>query len=203
MIEYIVPIFGEWNYGYRHGDWTYYFVKHRGIDLRCPLSTPIHQPADGVCYIKKSLKGGNELTINHDNGTTSYMAHISSYRVGNGQKAVRGEVIAYVGNTGIWTTGPHLHWHIYVNGQVDDPSKYFINNSINMVVKRLAEQQQKKLRDLLDGNVVVGYEVTTGKFYEIKNNQKEEFKEDVLIRRHFMAAGDKATFDEIPNKGGE
>ena len=200
MIEYIVPIYGEWNYGYRHNQWTWYGTRHRGIDISCPLSTPIHMPADGVCYIHKSFNGGNELTIIHDNGSKSYMAHISYYRIGDGQRVVQGEVIAYVGNTGFLTTGPHLHWHVYINGKIDDPSKYFTNNPINMAVKQLAEQQQKKLKDLFDGNVVVGYEVETGKFYEIKNNEKEEFEEKVLIRRLYMAAGNKATFDQIPNK---
>ena len=203
MISFDIPIKTDWRYGYRHGQRTWYGVRHRGIDLSCPKWTPIYAPASGtILNIKKSWKGGNELVIGHADDVVSYMCHIvdEGYRVGVREHVEPGQIIAYVGNTGALTTGAHLHWHIYIDGVVSDPALYFTNNNINMAVKNLADQQKKKLNDLLNGNVVVGYEVTTGKFYEIKDNKKEEFTEAELIRRHFMAAGNKATFDQIPNK---
>jgi murein DD-endopeptidase MepM/ murein hydrolase activator NlpD len=99
---------------------------HHGIDYAAPTGTPVHTVGDGVVVDKGYQKrgGGNYVKIKH-NGTysTSYM-HLSGYAKGIvvGKKVKQGELIGYVGSTGL-ATGPHLDFRFYRNGRAIDPLK--------------------------------------------------------------------------------
>lgn len=91
---------------------------HTGIDIAAPLGTPIHAAADGVISIAWLCGGyGNYVRIRHANGIATGYAHASRFARGiySGARVKAGQVIAYVGSTGL-STGPHLHYEVLVKG---------------------------------------------------------------------------------------
>ena len=97
---------------------------HTGVDLAAPNGTPI-VAADGGEVIQASYSGGygNSILIYHGGGFATFYAHMSGFAVGQGQMVKRGQVIGYVGTTG-WTTGPHLHFEVRINGAAQNPLGY-------------------------------------------------------------------------------
>ncbi|MBU1011740.1 MAG: M23 family metallopeptidase [Bacteroidetes bacterium] len=98
---------------------------HHGVDYAAPTGTPVHSIGDGVIVeMKRTREGGNQLKIKH-NGTysTAYL-HLSGYAKGIrvGKKVRQGELVAYVGSTGL-SSGPHLDFRFYRNGNAIDPLK--------------------------------------------------------------------------------
>ena len=96
---------------------------HHGVDFAAPVGTPIRTVGDGVIEVL-GYKGspGNMIRIKHsDRWTTVYM-HLQGFAPGlrNGQHVSRGQLIGYVGQTGL-STGPHLHFELWENGQYVDP----------------------------------------------------------------------------------
>ncbi|MDD3521275.1 MAG: M23 family metallopeptidase, partial [Actinomycetota bacterium] len=97
---------------------------HSGIDLAAASGTPI-VAADGGEVLQASYSGGYgySILIYHGGGFATFYAHMSGFAVGQGQMVKRGQVIGYVGTTG-WTTGPHLHFEVRVNGAPQNPLSY-------------------------------------------------------------------------------
>lgn len=97
---------------------------HQGMDFAAGTGTPVIAPADGVVVEARRWGGyGNWLRIRHSNGLESGYGHLSRYGSGirAGQRVSQGQVVAYVGSTGA-STGPHLHYEIWRNGQRINPS---------------------------------------------------------------------------------
>lgn len=96
--------------------------RHKGIDIRSSEGTPIRAVADGVVGIASDHYGayGRLITIQHENGMTSYYGHNSKNLVREGQQVEAGEVIALVGHTGN-ARGDHLHFELHKSGQPLDP----------------------------------------------------------------------------------
>ena len=100
---------------------------HEGLDFGARPGTPIYAPADGVViYSGKKPGFGNTLSIDHGYGLETIYAHAKSLNVKKGQQVKRGYLIAQVGNTG-YSTGPHLHYEIRVNGIPVDPLYYILD----------------------------------------------------------------------------
>ena len=105
-----------------------YTRLHGGADIGGAIGAPIYAVLDGkVTVAASSSSSGNHVRLDH--GTvdgealeTSYL-HMNSYIVGEGQTVRRGQLIGYVGNTGL-STAPHLHFSVYVNGANSDPAPY-------------------------------------------------------------------------------
>ena len=101
-----------------------YRKMHQGMDFAAGTGTPVLAPADGVVVEARRWGGyGNWLRIRHSNGLESGYGHLSRYGSGirAGQRVSQGQVVAYVGSTGA-STGPHLHYEIWRNGQRINPS---------------------------------------------------------------------------------
>jgi murein DD-endopeptidase MepM/ murein hydrolase activator NlpD len=97
---------------------------HTGIDFGASYGTPIHAAADGVVVSAGPLGGyGNATVIDHGNGLATLYGHQSSIAVTPGQHVSRGQIIGYVGCTGL-CTGPHLHFEVRVRGTPVDPMQY-------------------------------------------------------------------------------
>ncbi len=97
---------------------------HTGIDIDAPAGTPIVSVAYGVVTYAGWLGGyGNTIIIQHDDNHASLYAHMRSYAVDEKKIVQQGEVIGYVGSTG-WSTGPHLHFEIRINGDAVDPMNF-------------------------------------------------------------------------------
>jgi len=103
---------------------------HEGIDVSAPMNAKIEAPASGVVTEVKWVEGyGNMLTLDHGYGLVTRYAHCSKILVARGQRVKRGQTIAWVGSTGL-STGPHLHYEVWVNGKPADPAKYVLPDAI-------------------------------------------------------------------------
>ena len=101
---------------------------HRGLDVSTNVGTPVVAPADGiVTYSGKKVDFGNIVTIDHGYGYQTRYGHNSKLLARKGQKVKRGQVIAFVGNTGR-STGPHLHYEVLRNGVPVNPMDYILND---------------------------------------------------------------------------
>ena len=108
-------------YGLRWGGSDF----HPGIDIANDLGTPIVATADGTVEYAGWDSGGygNMVDINHGNGIMTRYGHASQVVVSAGQQVKRGQIIAYMGSTG-FSTGPHVHYEVHVNGQKVNPISY-------------------------------------------------------------------------------
>ncbi|MBI9034956.1 MAG: M23 family metallopeptidase [Bacteroidales bacterium] len=116
-------------YGYRT-DPIYKVRKlHEGMDFSAPTGTPVYATGDGVIkMVNKSRKGyGNTLMIDHGYNYQTLYGHLSKFVVKKGQKVKRGQIVAYVGNTGK-STAPHLHYEVRKNERKVNPMYYFFND---------------------------------------------------------------------------
>ena len=98
--------------------------NHQGVDLAGPEGTPIYAARTGkVTVATFGRAAGNYVTINHGDGFSSIYMHMTRYVVKKGQYVSQGELIGYMGATGI-TTGSHLHFGIMKNGVYVNPANY-------------------------------------------------------------------------------
>jgi murein DD-endopeptidase MepM/ murein hydrolase activator NlpD len=97
---------------------------HAGVDQRGAAGTPLHPVTAGVVKIVKpyNLRGGT-VAIDHGQGLESIYLHMSSFAAKEGEHVTPESVIGYVGTTGR-STGPHVHWTIYVHGEAVDPNQW-------------------------------------------------------------------------------
>lgn len=96
---------------------------HTGVDWSAPRGTPIMAAGDGIVTYARWKNGyGNYIEIQHTNGYASAYAHQTGFAKGikEGVRVRQGQVIGYVGTTGL-STGPHLHYEVHVNGTPVDP----------------------------------------------------------------------------------
>ncbi len=100
---------------------------HTGLDFSTPSGEPIFAPANGkVVHSAKSQGLGLSVVLDHDFGIKTVYGHCSKLAVETGQEVRRGDIIGYVGRSGI-TTGPHLHYEVHVNGRPANPYKYLLD----------------------------------------------------------------------------
>ncbi|NJB67039.1 murein DD-endopeptidase MepM/ murein hydrolase activator NlpD [Desulfobaculum xiamenense] len=114
-------------FGARTSPFTAKREFHKGIDISAPTGTPIYAPAKGVVTFSGADGGyGLSMMIDHGSGIKTRYAHLHSLAVKANRKVSRGELIAYVGNTGR-STGPHLHYEVRLNGVPVNPMRYVLN----------------------------------------------------------------------------
>lgn len=119
--NYITSGFGSRNTGIP-GASTY----HPGFDIAANYGTPIYAADSGTVLVSayEEWGYGNYVTISHGNGYTTTYGHMSQRAVSAGQQVSKGQLIGYVGSTGI-SSGPHLHFEIRENGVAVNPIKFF------------------------------------------------------------------------------
>lgn len=124
----IIPVQG-WlirDYGIHKDPFTGLMRMHEGIDIAAPIGTPIVAPAHGTVKFAGARSGfGLTVEIDHGYGFSTRYAHCQRIKAALDQKVKRGEVIAYVGNTGK-STGPHLHYEVHVSQTPVDPVDYIM-----------------------------------------------------------------------------
>ena len=98
---------------------------HEGVDMSAYTNTPIYAARGGKVTVASYQDGGAGyyVNINHGDGFSSIYMHMTRYIVSAGQYVNQGQVIGYVGSTGL-STGPHLHFGIAKNGSYVNPMKY-------------------------------------------------------------------------------
>jgi murein DD-endopeptidase MepM/ murein hydrolase activator NlpD len=112
---------------------------HKGVDYAAPIGSKVKVTADGtVNFVGKQGGYGNVVIVNHQGRYTTVYGHLSRFANGlhRGQKVSQGDIIAYVGQTGL-ATGPHLHYEFKINGQQHDPLRVALPDAkpINAVQK--------------------------------------------------------------------
>lgn len=99
-------------------------TNHKAVDIGASTGTDIIAAADGqVSIATYSASAGNYIMLNHGGGVTTVYMHCSKLLVSAGESVKKGQVIAKVGSTG-YSTGPHLHFGVRVNGTYVDPLQY-------------------------------------------------------------------------------
>ena len=97
---------------------------HGGVDLRSPAGTEVKAAADGMVEVSQLITVlGNAVGLDHGQGVETLYMHMSKLAVEPGARVKRGDVLGYVGTTGR-SSGPHLHWTIYVNGVQVNPAQW-------------------------------------------------------------------------------
>lgn len=102
---------------------------HTGVDFAAPVGTPIYATGNGkVVKVENNRSGyGLMVVVDHGYGYETLYAHMSRFNVRPGQTVKRGDVIGFVGNTGV-SQGPHLHYEVLKNGRAINPVNYFYND---------------------------------------------------------------------------
>ncbi len=128
---------------------------HQGVDFGAPMGAPIVAASDGVVTFAGRHGGhGNYVRLNHSGGIATGYAHMSRIIARNGQRVRQGELIGYVGSTGL-STGPHLHYEMYRNGQAINPTSMKFTTVQQLVGRDLANFRAK-LNNLLSVRVSNG-----------------------------------------------
>jgi len=97
---------------------------HQGIDIAIPTGTKILAVASGsVTYAGWMTGYGNVIILYHGSSISTLYAHLKSFTIRKGEQVKQGQIIAYSDNSG-WSTGPHLHFGVYVGDKAVDPLKY-------------------------------------------------------------------------------
>ena len=132
-------------YGYRIHPIYKTKKLHAGMDFSAKTGTPIYATGDGkIIKVKRSRRGhGNHVIIDHGFGYKTLYAHMSKYTVKRGQKVNRGDIIGYVGNTGM-STAPHLHYEVHKNGKKINPVNFYYND--------LTPEQYEKMLEICSQN---------------------------------------------------
>jgi murein DD-endopeptidase MepM/ murein hydrolase activator NlpD len=120
------PVRGAVNseFGKRASPWTKEPEFHSGMDIAADRGTPVKAPAAGtVQHAGSGGEYGLYVMIDHDNGVRTLYGHLSKILVQRGQRIERGAVVGLTGNTGR-SSGPHLHYEVYVKGQAVNPRAY-------------------------------------------------------------------------------
>ena len=116
------PVLGTWR-------------SHKGVDYAAATGTKVKVTADGIIsFVGKQGGYGNVVMVNHQGRYTTVYGHLSRFASGlrRGQRLAQGEIIGYVGKTGL-ASGPHLHYEFKINGQQRDPLRVALPDAAPIV----------------------------------------------------------------------
>ena len=114
---------------------------HKGVDMAAPTGTRVKASGDAVVdFVGQKGGYGNVIVLKHNNGVSTVYGHLSRFAAGlrRGAKVAQGEIIGFVGMTGV-ATGPHLHYEFLLNGQHRDPMKVALPKSNTIDARNKAE----------------------------------------------------------------
>jgi murein DD-endopeptidase MepM/ murein hydrolase activator NlpD len=130
-----------------------YSKMHTGVDWAAPRGTPIYAAGNGVVELAERNGGyGNQIKIQHANGYETAYGHMQGFAKGMkpGVRVRQGQVIGYVGSTGL-STGPHVHYEVLVNKRFVNPMRIKVPRGREIEGPALAEFQRE--RERIDGLV--------------------------------------------------
>jgi murein DD-endopeptidase MepM/ murein hydrolase activator NlpD len=113
-------------FGARRDPFTAAASMHPGLDLDVDLGAPVHVTADGVVKdARYHPEYGNLVIVSHGFGIETRYAHLSRHAVRPGLSVTRGQIVGYAGSTGR-STGPHLHYEVWIDGRAVNPLQYLV-----------------------------------------------------------------------------
>ena len=120
-----------------------YRRMHSGLDFKAGYGAPIYAVSDGTVVLAGRKGGyGNFVQINHGGGLGSGYGHMSRFAVSSGSRVRRGQIIGYVGSTGL-STGPHLHYELYRGGRAVNPMSVKFTQRAQLSGNDLAQFRRK------------------------------------------------------------
>lgn len=126
-----------------------YVRDHKGLDFTADVGTPVYATGDGVVKTAYfSLSFGNVIFLDHGYDYETRYAHLSKFNAKKGQKIKRGDIIGFVGSTGL-SGGPHLHYEVLYKGLQINPINFFQRDLSNKEYEKLVEEGSK-YREPLD-----------------------------------------------------
>lgn len=108
------------------GEVRYYGRRrvHKGIDIASPFNTPVKAPNHGIVrFVGYTASYGKNIVIDHGQYVFSKIFHMQKFFVKEGQRVQKGQIVGSVGSTG-FSTGPHIHWEIWVGNTRVDPKEW-------------------------------------------------------------------------------
>jgi|TARA_B110000908_G_scaffold153819_1_gene190654 murein DD-endopeptidase MepM/ murein hydrolase activator NlpD len=122
---------------------------HWGMDFSAPRGTPVYATGNGkIEKVKRSRRGyGNQVKINHGFGYKTFYAHLEKYTVRKGQKVKRGDLIGYVGTSGI-STAPHLHYEVIKGNRKLNPVYFYFSDLTPEEYDRMLEMASQENQSL-------------------------------------------------------
>lgn len=116
------PVQGSLTRGYVPED------EHYGLDIATKIHEPVFNIADGAVFNSSwTINNGYVISVQHSGGVVSTYKHLSKLNKKEGDLVLKGDILGEVGNSGVLSTGPHLHFEIWKNGMPQDPEVYLIN----------------------------------------------------------------------------
>lgn len=135
-------------YGMRMHPILKYRRMHAGCDFSAPQGTPIFATGNGkVVRARLAKTTGNMVRLDHGYGYQTKYFHLSRFAVKEGQKVKRGDIIGYVGNTGL-SKAPHCHYEIWKDNRHIDPVNYFYNDVTDEEYDKLLELASRENESL-------------------------------------------------------
>ena len=136
-------------YGYRIHPIYKVRKMHYGMDFSAPRGTPVYATGNGkIEKVKRSRRGyGNQVKINHGFGYKTFYAHLEKYTVRKGQKVKRGDLIGYVGTSGI-STAPHLHYEVIKGNRKLNPVYFYFSDLTPEEYDRMLEMASQENQSL-------------------------------------------------------
>ncbi len=121
--SFTMPVYGRITspFGMRYHPILHSYRMHTGTDIAAPSGTPIRAAASGLVVLAGWYGAyGNTVVLDHGGGMITFYGHASRLAVHTGQSVSRGQVVSYVGSTGL-STGPHVHFEVQRNGRPVSP----------------------------------------------------------------------------------
>ena len=145
-------------FGLRYHPVLHYSKMHTGVDWADKIGTPIIAAGDGVVIKAEWDSGyGRRVEIQHNYNFVTTYNHLSAFAAGinEGVKVRQGQVIGYLGNSGL-STGPHLHYEVMVNDNYVDPLSIKLPSNKELDRAQMAEfkRERERIDDLLKQTVV-------------------------------------------------
>ncbi len=130
------------NYGIRKHPILGFSRKHNGTDFAAPTGTPVIASGTGtVIKAGRCGGGGNCIKLRHNNSYQTIYAHLSKFATRKGKKVTQGQIIGYVGSTGM-STGPHLHYEVHFNGKPINSQK------LKLPSGKILKNEERKLFEI-------------------------------------------------------
>lgn len=159
--ELAMPVSGSISsrFGMRRHPILGYRRMHSGLDFRARYGSPVYAASDGKVIMAGRNGGyGKFVKISHGGNLASGYAHLSNIAVSNGNHVRRGQVIGYVGSTGL-STGPHLHYELYRGGRAINPLSVKYTERAQLSGRELArfKAELERLKAVTPGAALTGF----------------------------------------------